>query len=181
VHSFGLRRQIRSVKSTAKITRAQELIATSRIVKAQERVKSSRPYASRSAGAVGAGQLNSGINHPLLKERTDVKRTAVLVITSDRGFCGGYNSNVIREAESLIKKLRDEGKEPVPYVVGSKGRSVRFRDREIAGQWSGFSDRPGFDDAERIGRRLAADFLREAEEEGRSVRSTWSTPSSSPC
>lgn len=163
----ALRRQIRSVKSTAKITRAQELIATSRIVKAQERVKSSRPYAVQITRALSAlVSSNSGIDHPLLKERTDVKRTAVLVITSDRGFCGGYNSNVIREGEALVKKLREEGKEPVPYVVGSKGTIwYRFRGREIAAQWSGFSDRPSFYDAERIGRRLAADFLRKVEED----------------
>jgi F-type H+-transporting ATPase subunit gamma len=164
----SLRRQIRSVKSTAKITRAQELIATSRIVKAQERVKSSRPYAVQITRALSALiSSNSGINHPLLTERTDVARTAVLVITSDRGFCGGYNANVIREAEALVRKLRDEGKEPVPYVVGSKGSIwYNFRDREVAAEWKGFSDRPGFVDAERIGRRLAGDFLKDAQEEG---------------
>ncbi|MGI8328959.1 F0F1 ATP synthase subunit gamma [Actinomadura scrupuli] len=164
----ALRRQIRSVKSTAKITRAQELIATSRIVKAQERVKSSRPYAVQITRALSAlVSSNSGIDHPLLKERSDVERTAVLVITSDRGFAGGYNANVIREAESLIRKLRDEGKAPVPYIVGSKGSIwYRFRDREIAEEWSGFSDRPSFADAERIGRRLAGDFLKKADEEG---------------
>jgi F-type H+-transporting ATPase subunit gamma len=152
----ALRRQIRSVKSTAKITRAQELIATSRIVKAQERVKSSRPYAVQITRALSALiSSNSGIDHPLLTERAEITRTAVLVITSDRGFCGGYNANVIREAEALIRKLRDEGKEPVPYVVGSKGAI-----------WYRFSDRPGFVDAEGIGRRLAADFLSGTGEEG---------------
>ncbi|MCW2890254.1 MAG: F-type H+-transporting ATPase subunit gamma [Streptosporangiaceae bacterium] len=164
----SLRRQIRSVKSTAKITRAQELIATSRIVKAQERVKTSRPYAIQITRALSAlVSSNSGIDHPLLKERADVERTAVLVITSDRGFCGGYNANVIREAESLVRKLRDEGKAPVPYIVGTKGAIwYRFRGREIAEEWNGFSDRPAFADAERIGRRLAADFLKKAEEDG---------------
>jgi F-type H+-transporting ATPase subunit gamma len=164
----ALRRQIRSVKSTAKITRAQELIATSRIVKAQERVKLSRPYAVQITRALSAlVSSNSGIDHPLLKERPDVERTAVLVITSDRGFAGGYNANVIREAESLVRKLRDEGKAPVPYVVGTKGSIwYRFRGREIAEEWSGFSDRPGFADAERIGLRLAADFLKKADEDG---------------
>jgi F-type H+-transporting ATPase subunit gamma len=164
----SLRRQIRSVKSTAKITRAQELIATSRIVKAQERVKTSRPYAIQITRALSAlVSSNSGIDHPLLKERADVERTAVLVFPSDRGFCGGYNANVIREAESLVRKLRDEGKAPVPYIVGTKGAIwYRFRGREIAEEWNGFSDRPAFADAERIGRRLAADFLKKAEEDG---------------
>src|SRR5512139_473768 len=162
-----LRRQIRSVKSTAKITRAQELIATSRIVKAQERVKASKPYAVAITDALTAlVSHHPGVDHPLLKARTDAARVAVLIMTSDRGFCGAYNANVIRRAEALIASLRAEGKDPVPYVVGNKGGTwYRFRDREIASEWSGFSDRPVFFDAEKIGRRLTADFKRPAEDE----------------
>lgn len=163
-----LRRQIRSVKSTAKITRAQELIATSRIVKAQERVKESRPYAEQITTALSALiSHHVGIDHPLLTERTDVNTTAVLIITSDRGFAGAYNANVIREAEALIAHLRDQGKKPVPYLIGTKAITwYKFRKREIAAEWSGFSDRPDFPSAERVGRRLAADFLKKADEEG---------------
>jgi F-type H+-transporting ATPase subunit gamma len=163
-----LRRQIRSVKSTAKITRAQELIATSRIVKAQERVKDSAPYArhiTRALTALVSHQTH--IAHPLVQERPEGKRAAVLVITSDRGFCGGYNANAIREAEALVTLLREEGKEPIPYVVGRKGITwYRFRDREVAEEWSGFSGKPVFADAERIGRRLVGDFLTEVEQGG---------------
>src|SRR5258708_39095361 len=87
-----LRRQIRSVKSTAKITRAQELIATSRIVKAQERVKASKPYARQITRALSALiSHRSGVDHPLLNEQPDARRSAALVITSDRGFCGGLH------------------------------------------------------------------------------------------
>jgi F-type H+-transporting ATPase subunit gamma len=161
-----LRRQIRSVKSTAKITRAQELIATSRIVKAQERVAASRPYARQITRALSALiSHHPSVEHPLLLEKKDISRTAVLVITSDRGFAGGYNANAIRAAEELIAKLRNEGKDPVPYVVGTKGLIwYRFRGREIAADWQGFSDRPAFANAEEIGRRLAADFLSEGED-----------------
>jgi F-type H+-transporting ATPase subunit gamma len=89
----------------------------------------------------------------------------VLVITSDRGFCGAYNANVVREAEALVRLLRDDGKEPVPYLVGRKGITwYRFRGREIAADWSGFSDRPSFAHAEEIGHRLVGDFLSEADE-----------------
>jgi hypothetical protein len=163
-----LRRQIRSVKSTAKITRAQELIATSRIVKAQERVKDSAPYARHITRALTALiSHHTHIAHPLVQEKPEGKRAAVLVITSDRGFCGGYNANVIREAEALITLLRGEGKDPIPYVVGRKGITwYRFRDRDVAEEWSGFSDKPVFADAERIGRRLVADFLTDVEEGG---------------
>src|SRR5690606_33882988 len=93
--------------------------------------------------------------------------TAVAGDDQDRGFCGAYNANVIREAESLIKALREEGREPVPYVVGNKGITwYRFRDRELAQTWHGFSDRPTFDKAEEIGRRLTEDFLKTDAEGG---------------
>jgi F-type H+-transporting ATPase subunit gamma len=163
-----LRRQIRSVKSTAKITRAQELIATSRIVKAQERVKDSAPYARHITRALTALiSHHTHIAHPLVQEKPEGRRVAVLVITSDRGFCGGYNANAIREAEALMTLLREEGKEPIPYLVGRKGITwYRFRDRAVAEEWSGFSDKPTFADAERIGRRLVGDFLTEVEQGG---------------
>jgi F-type H+-transporting ATPase subunit gamma len=161
-----LRQRIKVVKSTAKITRAQELIATSRIVKAQERVKASAPYArhiTRAVTALISHQTN--VAHPLLREDPDRRRAAVLLITSDRGFCGGFNANVLRESEALMAKLRDEGKEPVAYIVGTKGINwYRFRGRDIEEDWSGFSGSPRFEHAESIGRRLVADFLAEGEE-----------------
>ncbi|HEV7934680.1 MAG TPA: F0F1 ATP synthase subunit gamma [Actinomadura sp.] len=163
-----LRQRIRSVKSIAKITRAQELIATSRIVKAQERVNQSAPYARHITRAVSALITHqTHLAHALVRERPDSKRAAVVVITSDRGFCGGYNSNVIREAEALSRRLREAGKEPVPYVIGRKGVGWhRFRAREMAEEWSGFSHKPVFAEAEAIGRRLVADFLKEPEDGG---------------
>ncbi|MFI0367601.1 F0F1 ATP synthase subunit gamma [Actinomadura sp. 1N219] len=163
-----LRQRIKTVKSTAKITRAQEMIATSRIVKAQQAVAASKPYADQITQALSAlVSHHVGIDHPLLKEQPADTRSAVLIITSDRGFCGAYNANVIREAESLIKALRAEGREPVPYVVGNKGITwYRFRDRDVAQSWHGFSDRPAFVNAEEIGRRLTDDFLKTDAEGG---------------
>ncbi|GAA2249841.1 F0F1 ATP synthase subunit gamma [Actinomadura sp. NPDC048955] len=163
-----LRQKIKTVKSTAKITRAQEMIATSRIVKAQQAVAASKPYADQITQALTAlVSHHVGIDHPLLEEQPADNRSAVLIITSDRGFCGAYNANVLREAESLIKALRDEGREPVPYVVGNKGITwYRFRGRDVAESWRGFSDRPNFGNAEGIGRRLAEDFLKTDAEGG---------------
>lgn len=157
-----LRQKIKSVKSTAKITRAQEMIATSRIVKAQQAVAASKPYADQVTSALTAlVSHHVGIDHPLLQEQPADTRSAVLIVTSDRGFCGAYNANVIREAEALIARLRQEGREPVPYVVGNKGITwYRFRERAMAEQWRGFTDRPDFASAERIGRRLTEDFLK---------------------
>jgi F-type H+-transporting ATPase subunit gamma len=163
-----VRRRIATTKSMAKITRAQELIASSRIVKAQQRVKESGPYARQITRAISAlVSHNVGVGHPLLTERTDSDRVAVLLITSDRGFCGGYNANVIREAEGLMTLLRGQGKTPVPYIVGRKGVTwYRFRDREYADNWTGFSDNPRFENAETIGRALVEAFNRPDEEGG---------------
>src|SRR4051794_28761135 len=106
-----LRQQIKTVKSIAKVTRAQELIATSRIVKAQERVKDSAPYARHITRAVSAlVSHQTSVDHALLREKPESRRAAVLIITSDRGFCGGYNASVLREAQSLVSLLRDEDK-----------------------------------------------------------------------
>jgi F-type H+-transporting ATPase subunit gamma len=163
-----IRQRAGTVRSIAKITRAQELIASSRIVKAQQRVRASTPYARQITRAISALiSHNVGISHPLLIERTDTTRAAVLLITSDRGFCGGYNSSVIREAEGLISLLREQGKEPVPYIVGRKGIAwYRFRRREFAHEWHGFSDNPRFEHAENIGRVLVEDFSKPDDEDG---------------
>ncbi|MFC5744107.1 F0F1 ATP synthase subunit gamma [Actinomadura rugatobispora] len=163
-----LRQRIRSVGSTAKITRAQEMIATSRIVKAQQAVTASKPYSDQITRALSAlVSHHVGIDHPLLREQPEDKRSAVLVISSDGGFCGAYNANLIREAESLMAALREQGREPVPYVVGNKGITwYRFRERELAAEWRGVSSRPDFATAERIGRRLVEDFLKTDAEGG---------------
>jgi F-type H+-transporting ATPase subunit gamma len=157
-----IRRRVKAVGSIAKVTRAQELIASSRIIQAQQRVTASAPYARQITRAVSALiSHNSGIDHAMLRERADATRAAILVITSDRGFCGGYNSAVIREAESLAKMLREDGKEPIPYITGRKGQSwFHFRDRDVAAEWSGFSDRPTHQHAEEIGGRLVEDFTK---------------------
>ncbi|MER7077033.1 ATP synthase F1 subcomplex gamma subunit [Saccharopolyspora kobensis] len=160
-----LRNRIRSVKSTRKITKAQELIATSRIMKAQARVEASRPYATEITNVLTALADVSTLDHPLLTERSNPKRAGVLVVTSDRGFCGGYNANVIKAAEELQSLLREQGKEPVLYVVGRKGEAYyRFRQREVEASWTGFSDRPDYSDAAEIGETLVKAFLAGADD-----------------
>jgi F-type H+-transporting ATPase subunit gamma len=154
-----LRRRIRSTRSTKKITKAMELVATSRIAKAQERVAASLPYASAITSVLTALASNANVNHPLLLARPVVRRAGVLVITSDRGLCGGYNANVIRTAEQLIARLRDDGKQVALYVVGRKGVTFyRFRQRLIDQSWTGFSEQPAFANAREIGATLQAAF-----------------------
>lgn len=161
------RRRIRSVKATAKITRAMELIAASRIVKAQQRVAASTPYATEITRAVSAAASNSTVDHPLLTEKDNPQRAAVLLVTSDRGLAGGYSSNAIKEAESLTELLRSSGKEVMPYLVGRKGIGFyRFRQREIAGEWSGFTENPQYLHAKEIGEALMEAFQTPTEDGG---------------
>lgn len=143
-----LRSRIRSIQSTKKITKAQELIATSRITKAQARVAAARPYSEEITEVVATLASRANLaDVALLNERPSPKRAAVLVVTSDSGQCGGYNANVLKETEELLSLLRSEGKEPVLYVFGRKGIGYyTFRERPIAGSWSGFSQQPVFAD-----------------------------------
>ena len=151
----ALRRRIRSTKSTKKIFSAQELIAGARIVRAQARVEASKPYAREITRVLSALASSASLDHPLLTERQNPRRAAVLVITSDRGFAGSYNVNVLRRTEELLSLLRQEGKEPVLYVVGRKGETYyRFRDREMADTFTGFSEQPSYPDAQAVGRAL---------------------------
>ena len=162
-----LRRRIRSVKSTKKITKAQELVATSRIAKAQERVAASRPYAEAITGVLTALASNANVDHPLLVPREQVRRAGVLVVTSDRGLCGAYNANAIRTTEQLVARLRDQGKEVALYVIGRKGVTYyRFRNRDIAASWTGFSERPAFHDAREVGSALVDAFVAGADGDG---------------
>ncbi len=162
----AVRQRIRSIQSTAKITRAQELIAASRIIKAQQRVRASAPYARELQRAVEAVVSRSGqIDHPLVREPVHRERAAVLVLTSDRGFCGGYNANVLRETQRLRALLDERGIEVASYVAGVKGIIWhRFRGRELAGEWQGFSDSPTQESAREITQTLLAEFERPAGE-----------------
>ena len=151
----ALRRRIRSTQSTKKIFSAQELIAGARIVRAQARVEASKPYAREITRVLSALAGSASLDHPLLTERENPKRAAVLVITSDRGFAGSYNVNVLRRTEELLALLRQEGKEPVLYVVGRKGETYySFRDREMAATFTGFSEQPAYEDAQEVGSAL---------------------------
>jgi F-type H+-transporting ATPase subunit gamma len=155
-----VRRRIRSVQSTMKITRAMELIAASRIVRAQQRVQAARPYAELLTQAMeDVARQTGAMVHPLLEERPEPERAAVFLVTSDRGLAGAYNSNVIRRAERVIGRLRGEGIRPVLYVTGRKGQAYfRFRGIEIERGWTGTSEVPSYADADEIGKALIGAF-----------------------
>jgi len=156
------RAKIRSVESTKKITRAMELIAASRIVKAQQRAQAAAPYARELTRAVSAVATYSNVDHALTIEPENPTKAAVLVVTSDRGLAGAYSANVIKEAESLVEKLKGEGKSVDLYTSGRKAEAYyRFRSRPVVQGWSGFSDQPTYDVASDIGGTLISAFLNE--------------------
>jgi F-type H+-transporting ATPase subunit gamma len=161
------RQRIRSVTSTKKITRAMELIAASRIIKAQQRSREAAPYARAITRAVSALASFSDVDHPLTTEREAVRRSAVLVVTADRGLAGSYSSAVIREGDRLAERLRGEGREVVPYLLGRKGVTFySFRKRHIEQSWTGNSDAPQFDTAAEVGQTLVDAFLKGGEDGG---------------
>jgi F-type H+-transporting ATPase subunit gamma len=154
------RARIKSTESMKKITRAMELIAASRIIKAQQRARAAAPYARELTRAVSALATYSTVDHPMTTEPEDPKKAAVLIITSDRGLAGAYSSNVLREGERLAERLHSEGKEVTTFIAGRKGETYyRFRDRPLAGAWSGFSDQPRYDNAHDIGEALISAFM----------------------
>ena len=161
------RARIKSTESMKKITRAMELIAASRIIKAQQRAQAAAPYARELTRAVSAVATFSNVDHPLTKEEEDPKRAAVLIVTSDRGLAGAYSSSVLKEAERLVERLREEGKEIDTYICGRKGEAYyKFRQRPIVQALTGFSDQPSYDVAAEIGAALIESFLKEQGEEG---------------
>ncbi|SDD73907.1 F0F1 ATP synthase subunit gamma [Nocardioides lianchengensis] len=161
------RARIKSTESMKKITRAMELIAASRIIKAQQRAQAAAPYARELTRAVSAVATFSNVDHPLTREEENPKRAAVLVVTSDRGLAGAYSSSVLKEAERLAERLREEGKEIDWYITGRKGEAYfKFRSRPVVRVWTGFSDQPSYDVAAEIGHALIESFLKEQGEDG---------------
>jgi F-type H+-transporting ATPase subunit gamma len=161
------RRRIRATQSIQKITKAMELIAASRIIKAQQRVAASTPYAQEITRAVSAVASQSNVDHPLTTEKENRTRAAMLLITADRGLAGAYSTNAIKEGEQLATLLRSDGKEVVPYLVGRKVVGFyRFRNREVAAEWTGFSDNPEYAHAKEIGETLIEAFNTPTEDGG---------------
>jgi F-type H+-transporting ATPase subunit gamma len=159
------RRRMRSVKATKKITKAMELISASRIVKAQQRVAASSPYANEITNAVAAIAMYSNTDHPLTAQHVNAGRASVLVIAADRGMAGAYSNAAIKEGDLLIAELKERGLDVRAYLVGRKAVNFyKFRNREIAGSWTGFSDNPTFENAKEVAFSLAQEFLGDSDE-----------------
>jgi F-type H+-transporting ATPase subunit gamma len=156
-----LRRRIRSVQSTKKITRAMELIAASRIVKAQARVHAAQPYSDKITEVVqDLAAAGAGTNSPLLTPRPEIHRVAHVVVTADRGLCGAYNSSVLRAAEGSLREQAELGRDYALFVVGRKAEGYfRYRNYRIEGAFTGFSDNPTYEHARAIAAAVEPPFL----------------------
>ena len=150
-----LKRRIRSIRNTRKITKAMELVASARLRRAQARIEAMRPYADRMMELmVGTARASTSLQGLTLLQRREVKRAAIVALTGDRGLAGAFNAQVLRHAFALERRLRAEGVETRWLVAGKKGRStLTFRRHEVEQAWIGFSDRPAYSDAQAIANR----------------------------
>ncbi|MER7052232.1 F0F1 ATP synthase subunit gamma [Streptomyces sp. NPDC000351] len=161
------KRRIRSVTATKKITKAMEMIAASRVVKAQRKVAASTPYAQELTRAVTAVGSGSDTKHPLTTEADNPTRAAVLLLSSDRGLAGAFNSNAIKAAEQLTERLEREGQQVDTYIVGRRGLAhYNFRERKVAESFAGFTDEPSYADAKKVAAPLIEAIEKETAEGG---------------
>ena len=157
-----LKRRIRSVSNTQKITKAFELVASARLRRAQTRIEALRPYADRMLELMAVTARASGsVRLPLL-ERREASRVAVLPVTADRGLAGAFNAQILRRAFALERELRGEGLEVVWLAVGRRGRSsLTFRGYELLQSWQGFTERPEYSDAQAVAHTVAELYANE--------------------
>ena len=159
-----LKRRIRSIRNTRKITKAMELVASARLRRAQARIEAMRPYADRMMELmVGTARASSSVRGlPLLQRREEERSVAILPLTGDRGLAGAFNAQVLRHALALDRQLRADGKHVRWLVSGRRGAStLRFRGFEVLQAWTGFSDRPAYADAQALAHKVAELYVEE--------------------
>jgi F-type H+-transporting ATPase subunit gamma len=152
-----LKRRIRSIRNTRKITKAMELVASARLRRAQARIEAMRPYADRMLELmIGTARASSSVRGlPLLQRREEERSVAILPLTGDRGLAGAFNAQVLRHALALGRQLDGEGKRVRWLVSGRKGAStLRFRRFEVLQAWTGFSDRPSYANAQALAHKV---------------------------
>jgi F-type H+-transporting ATPase subunit gamma len=173
-----LKRRIRSVRNTRKITKAMELVASARLRRAQTRIEAMRPYADRMLELMGGvARASASVRSIPLLQRREVRTVAIVPLTGDRGLAGAFNGQVIRRALQLEREVRGEGKEVRWLVAGKKGRStLTFRRYDVAGAWTGFSDRPEYGDAQAIAHRLTELYVEGEVDAVRLVYNEYESP-----
>jgi F-type H+-transporting ATPase subunit gamma len=156
-----LKRRVRSITNTRKVTRAMELVASARLRKAQQRIEAMRPYADRMGELMaGVAQAAGSVRLPLLQQRDEVKTIAIIPMTGDRGLAGGFNAQVLRRSFAIAREAEANGQKVVWYPSGRRGGStLRFRRVDVAQGWTGFSERPEYGDAQGIAHALSEAFV----------------------
>jgi F-type H+-transporting ATPase subunit gamma len=152
-----LKRRVRSITNTRKVTKAMELVASARLRRAQQRIEAMRPYADRMLELMaGVSQAAGAVRLPLLERRENVQTVAIVPVTADRGLAGGFNAQVIRRSLALMREHRAEGREVVWFSTGRKAAStLRFRRLTVTQSWAGFSERPAYSDAQAVAHAVA--------------------------
>jgi F-type H+-transporting ATPase subunit gamma len=156
-----LKRRVRSITNTRKVTRAMELVASARLRRAQMRIEDMRPYADRMLELMaGVSRAAGAVRLPLLERRETVQKVAIVPVTADRGLAGGFNAQVIRRSLALQREALQAGQEVVWFSSGRKAAStLRFRRLNVAQSWTGFSERPGYDDAQAIAHAVSEAYV----------------------
>ncbi len=156
-----LKRRVRSISNTRKLTRAMELVASARLRRAQQRIEAMRPYADRMLELMaGTAQAGGAASLPLMQRRAEVRTLALVPITGDRGLAGAFNAQVLRRTFAEMRAAREAGQEVAFYTAGKRGEStVRFRGLPLARSWTGFSDKPAYGDAQAIAHAVAEAFV----------------------
>ena len=158
-----LKRRVRSITNTRKLTRAMELVASARLRRAQMRIEAMRPYADRMLELMaGTAQAAGAVRLPLLERRENVQAVAIVPVTGDRGLAGAFNAQVLRRAFAEMREAQAAGQQVHFFTSGKRAQStVRFRRLDLAQSWTGFSDRPAYSDAQAIAHALSEAFANE--------------------
>jgi F-type H+-transporting ATPase subunit gamma len=156
-----LKRRVRSITNTRKVTKAMELVASARLRRSQQRIEAMRPYADRMLELMaGVSKAAGAVRLPLLERREQIQKVAILPVTADRGLAGGFNAQVIRRSLALMREQQGEGREVVWFSTGRKAAStLRFRRMNVAQSWIGFSERPAYNDAQTIAHAVSEAYV----------------------
>ena len=156
-----LKRRVRSITNTRKVTKAMELVASARLRRSQQRIEAMRPYADRMLELMaGVSKAAGAVRLPLLERREQIQKVAIVPVTADRGLAGGFNAQVIRRSLALMREHQSEGREVVWFSTGRKAAStLRFRRMNVAQSWIGFSERPAYSDAQTIAHAVSEAYV----------------------
>jgi F-type H+-transporting ATPase subunit gamma len=177
-----LRRRIRSIRNTRQITKTMEMVSASKLKRAQDRVVAARPFAAMMREVIGALDVDPAlIEHPLMRQPAERRTASIYLFTSNRGLAGAFNTNLVRRAQALMDELRRDGLEVRLHVAGRRGASAfRYRGVPLANVWTDLSDRPSFEEADRVAQVLIPEFAGGETDEVYLVYARFNSPVDTP-